>query len=66
MYEIKDTTIGKLYNKETMAKIVGLNPATLRRVFNKKQQCSKLVAYCITKFIDKDAEITDYFEKKGE
>ena len=66
MYEIKDVTIGKLYNKEEMAKIVGLNPATLRRIFTKKQQCSKLVAYCITKFLNKEAEIANYFEKKGE
>lgn len=61
MWVFKDKEVAKMYNKTQMAKAVGLNPDTLRRVINGKQVCSKLVAYCITKFLDSEAEITDYF-----
>ena len=66
MWTFKDKEVAKTYNKEQMAKVIGLNPDTLRRVINGKQECSKLVAYCITKFLDDEAEIEDYFIKKGE
>ena len=46
-----------------MAKVVGLNPVTINKIFNRKQKCSKLVAYCITKFLDDDKEIEEFFEK---
>ena len=66
MWTFKDKEVTKTYNKEQMAKVIGLNPDTLRRVINGKQECSKLVAYCITKFLNYEAEIEDYFVKKGE
>ena len=66
MWAFKDKEVAKTYNKEQMAKVIGLNPDTLRRVINGKQECSKLVAYCITKFLNYEAEIEDYFIKKGE
>lgn len=66
MYEFKNKEIAKMYNKVQMAKVIGLNPDTLRRVINGKQECSKLVAYCITKFLNSEAKIEDYFIKKGE
>lgn len=66
MYTFKDKEIAKMFNKTQMAKVIGLNPDTLRRVINGKQECSKLVAYCITKFLDDEAKIEDYFIKKGE
>ena len=66
MWTFKDKEVTKTYNKEQMAKVIGLNPDTLRRVINGKQECSKLVAYCITKFLDDEAKIEDYFIKKGE
>ena len=66
MWTFKDKEVAKAYNKEQMAKVIGLNPDTLRRVINGKQECSKLVAYCITKFLNYEAEIEDYFIKKGE
>lgn len=61
MWQFKDKETAKMYNKEEMAKVIGIHPVTLRRVINGKQLCSKLVAYCITKFLNEDAEITDYF-----
>lgn len=66
MWKFKDKEVARTYNKVQMAKVIGLNPDTLRRVINGKQECSKLVAYCITKFLNSESEIEDYFEKKGE
>ena len=66
MWTFKDKEVAKTYNKEQMAKVIGLNSDTLRRVINGKQECSKLVAYCITKFLNYEAEIEDYFIRKGE
>lgn len=66
MYTFKDKETAKMFNKTQMAKVIGLNPDTLRRVINGKQECSKLVAYCITKFLNYEAKIEDYFIKKGE
>ena len=66
MYIFKDKNVAKMFNKTQMAKVIGLNPDTLRRVINGKQECSKLVAYCITKFLNYEAKIEDYFVKKGE
>ena len=65
MWTFKDKEVAKTYNKEQMAKVIGLNPDTLRRVINGKQECSKLVAYCVTKFLNYESEIEDYFIKKG-
>ena len=65
MYTFKDKNVAKMFNKTQMAKVIGLNPDTLRRVINGKQECSKLVAYCITKFLNCETEIEDYFVKKG-
>jgi DNA-binding XRE family transcriptional regulator len=62
MWKFKDKEIAKIYNKTKMAKVIGITPDTLRRVINGKQNCSKLVAYCITKFLSEDAEIADYFD----
>lgn len=66
MWKFKDKEVARKYNKVQAAKIIGLNPDTLRRVINGKQECTKLVAYCITKFLNSNAEIEEYFEKKGE
>lgn len=63
MWHFKDKTVAKIYNKTTMAEIIGLAPDTVRKVINGKQDCSKLVAYCITKFLNQDAEIEEYFER---
>lgn len=61
MWIFKDKELARTYNKTQMAKVIGLNDDTLRRVINGKQKCSKLVAYCITKFLNSEAEIEDYF-----
>lgn len=65
MWQFKDKQVAKVYNKTKMAEMIGLAPPTLRRVVNGKQNCSKLVAYCITKTLNQDAEIEDYFINIG-
>lgn len=64
MWTFKDKEVAKTYNKEQMANVIGLSPDTVRRVINGKQECSKLVAYCITKFLNSEAEIEEYFIRK--
>lgn len=68
MYRFKDKEAFKMYNKIQAAKVIGLHVDTLRRVLNGTQDCTKLVAYAITKFLSSKAEIKDYFDyiEKGE
>ena len=65
MWHFKNKEIAKTYNKTKLAEVIGLAPDTLRRVINGKQDCSKLVAYCITKTLNQDAKIEDYFYKRS-
>lgn len=55
--DIKIKNVGKASNE------IGINISTLSRILHKKQNCSKIMAYCITKYIDQEAEISDYFLK---
>ena len=50
------------HEQKEVAEKIGIAPETLSRILNKKQKCSKLIAYCITKLNDENAEILDYFE----
>ena len=61
MWWIKSLDTGKPYNKTQMAKIIGTHPDTLRKIFNGKKGCTRLVAYSITKFLDNNKELEDYF-----
>ena len=55
------------FEYQTKASVeIGINKATLCRILSGKQGASKVTAYCITKYFNKDAEITDYFILKGE
>lgn len=63
MWHFKDKDVMKMYNKSKMAEYIGIAPATMLRIVNGKQDCSKLVAYCITKTLNQDAEIENYFER---
>ena len=53
-------------NKTKACKEIGISRIYLTNILNGKQLCSKVVAYCITKYLDNNAEIDDYFTKKGE
>lgn len=57
--------LGKPRINQTIAsKIIGIAPPTLSKILNGKMACRKVVAYCITKYLDSEAEISDYFIRK--
>lgn len=62
MYMVK-VDIKDSVNQRQLAEKVGIAYETINRILNKKQSCSKMMAYCICKAINKDAEIEEYFEK---
>lgn len=53
-------------NQSAIADKVGIKKSTLCRIINGKQGTKRTTAYCIVKAIHKDAEIEEYFKKKGE
>jgi hypothetical protein len=65
MYILKENVEVKL-NQTIASEVIGLAQPTLSNILNRKVYCRKVVAFCITKYIDENAEIEDYFEKKGE
>lgn len=50
-------------NKGKASEEIGITFPNFSRILNKKIACRKVVAYCITKYIDENAEILDFFEK---
>ena len=44
-------------------KIIGLAQPTLSKILNGKVACRKTTAYCITKYLDQNAEIEHFFER---
>lgn len=65
MYIFKEGVSVKL-NQTTASEVIGLTQPTLSNILNRKVACRKVVAFSITKYLDENAEIEDYFEKKGE
>lgn len=45
---------------------IGCNYNTLGMIMRGKLACSKVMAYCITKFLYSNAEIDDFFERVRE
>jgi plasmid maintenance system antidote protein VapI len=45
------------------SEIIGVTPQYLSKICGKKAQIKKLLAYCIVKYINSEAEIEDYFER---
>ena len=53
-------------NQTIASEVIGLAQPTLSNILNRKVACRKVVAFSITKYIDENANIEDYFNKKGE
>ena len=53
-------------NQTIASEVIGITQPTLSNILNGKVACRKVVAYCITKYLNENAEIEDYFTKKGE
>lgn len=64
MYILKNEM--KIGNETKASKVIGIDIATLSRILHRKQKCSKILAYCITKYINQNAEINDYFTRIGD
>lgn len=64
MYIFKENIDVKI-NQTIAGEVIGLTQPTLSNILNRKVACRKVVAFCITKYIDENAKIEDYFEKIG-
>lgn len=53
-------------NKTIASEVIGITRPHLTNILNGKIGCTKPVAFCIVKYLDADAEIEEYFIKKGE
>lgn len=62
MYVFKQDKNVKI-NQTIASEVIGLTQPTLSKILNGKVACRKVTAFCITKYIDENAEIEDYFEK---
>lgn len=62
MYILKEGLNIKI-NQVQAGKIIGLTQPTLSNILNRKVACRKVTAFSITKYIDKDANIEDYFDR---
>ena len=62
MYILKNDLNLKI-NQTIASKIIGITQPTLSNILNRKVSCRKVVAYCITKYINENAEIEEYFER---
>ena len=65
MYILKENVNVKM-NQTIASEVIGLSQQTLSNILNRKVACRKVVAFSITKYINENAEIEDYFDKKGE
>ena len=63
MYRIKEEFTIKV-NKTAASEIIGISRPYLTDILNGKQKCSKIVAYCITKFINPEWEIEELFNRE--
>ena len=64
MYIFKENVNVKI-NQTIAGEVIGLTQPTLSNILNRKVACRKVVAFCITKYIDENAKIEDYFKKIG-
>lgn len=65
MYILKEN-VKIAMNQRTLAQIIGIHEVTLSNIMKRKVSCRKVVALCIVHYIDKDAELLDYFDKVEE
>lgn len=61
MYKIKKEI--KFANQRKASEEIGIAQETLSRIINGKQTCTKIMAFCIVKYLGSKNEINDYFEQ---
>lgn len=52
-----------LRKQREAGRIIGVTPQYLSAICGRKLTIKKTLAYCITKYIDSEAEIENYFER---
>lgn len=52
-----------LRKQKEASKAIGVTPQWLCRICARKQKIRQVLAYCIAKYIDNNAEIEDFFER---
>ena len=62
MYIFKQDIDYKI-NQTIASEVIGITQPCLSNILNGKVACRKVVAYCITKYLNEDAEIDEYFER---
>lgn len=65
MYKFKANKIQLEINVTKASEKIGITRPYLSNILNGNVLCSKPVAYCITKYINRNYEINDLFEKEG-
>ena len=60
MYEYKESK-HDIRGQRTASEVIGITQPILSKILNKKITCRKVVAFSITKYIDKDANRGGYF-----
>ena len=66
MYIFKKETIenvGFSKTQKKMAEIIGVSEGYFSKILNSKRKCSKILAYSITKTLNENKEIEDFFER---
>lgn len=64
MYYFKNKNFKLLKTQKELSKEIGITESYLSKILNQKKECSKLVAYAITKAIDPQKETLDLFERR--
>ena len=54
--------VRKMYKNMYFSETVGISRSYTSLILNRRRGCPKMVAYTITKAINPEAEINDYFE----
>lgn len=53
----------KKYKNQYIVDNIGMSKTYISLILNRKRNCPKQVAFAITKLIDSEAEVTDFFEE---
>ena len=64
MYYFKNKNFKLLKTQKELSKEIGITESYLSKILNQKKECSKLVAYAITKSINSQKETLDLFERR--
>ena len=66
MYYLNDDAKELLtkYKQKSVAESIGINVLKLRKMTRDNEPCKKLTAYAMTKFLNSEKEINDFFIRK--